>query len=423
VNADAIIVVDLGFGDAGKGVLTDYLVRARESDLVVRFNGGPQAGHNVVLPDGRHHTFSQWGSGTFLPRVRTLLSRFMLIEPYALLNEARHLASIGICEAYDRLLIDGRCRVITPAHVIANRIRERARGRAAHGTCGMGVGECVAHSLVRPDETLHAAELTEGSAVRRKCRATIDAMRESLGPAIEQATDDERRVLEDETWIAAAEEVYAQVGSRARIVDEVEAGRSIVLACKPVFEGAQGVLLDEVAGFAPHTTWSRTTRHNADELLHECGFAGSSTCVGVTRTYATRHGAGPLVSEDRSLDESLPEPHNASDGAQGKFRRGVIDFVMLRYASRACKGVDALAVTHLDRLPVLPARAVKAYQLPDGSVTRQITADTTCLGRVQPIFDAFGTDEAAFIQQLQQSIDVPVRFVSRGPTGRDVTTW
>src|SRR5690349_8592758 len=112
----AILVLDLAYGDCGKGTIVDFLTRAHAADLVVRFNGGPQAGHNVVTPDGRHHTFSQFGSGTFVPAVRTLLSRFMLIEPYAMVNEAAHLAELAVTDALDRLMIDARCPVITPAH-------------------------------------------------------------------------------------------------------------------------------------------------------------------------------------------------------------------------------------------------------------------------------------------------------------------
>src|SRR5437773_11389748 len=103
MRRQAIIVIGLAFGDEGKGSIVDFLTRRYNAHTVVRFNGGPQAGHNVVTSDGRHHTFSQFGSGTFVPGVRTLLSRFVLIEPYAMFKEAAHLNDIGVCDALDRL--------------------------------------------------------------------------------------------------------------------------------------------------------------------------------------------------------------------------------------------------------------------------------------------------------------------------------
>ncbi len=407
----AIIVVDLGFGDAGKGTLVDYFVRRHASDLVVRFNGGPQAAHNVVLPDGRHHTFAQFGSGTFVPGVRTLLSRFMLIEPYAMLNEARHLAEVGVADAFDRLLIDERCRVITPAHTVANRIRERSRGAEAHGTCGMGVGECVADSLARPDGVLRAGELRDDRTVIKKCRAAIAAMHQSLGTAIDFATPEERRVLEDDAWVGAAVKAYDDIARRASIVGSHEVNRVLGESTSPICEGAQGVLLDEAAGFAPHTTWSRTTRHNADELLHESGRGGGVTCIGVTRCYATRHGAGPFPSEDVTLDALLPEPHNGSAGPQGKFRRGLLDLVLLRYAIEACGAVDELAITHLDRLSLLPSGVASAYTNFSGRL------DTESIRHAVPVLSPVdATSPAVFCDAVATSLGVPVRHRSWGPT-------
>ncbi|HMA92189.1 MAG TPA: adenylosuccinate synthetase, partial [Polyangiaceae bacterium] len=99
----AFIVVDLGFGDAGKGLLTDALVRRHDIQLVMRFNGGAQAGHNVVTDSGRHHTFSQFGSGTFVPGVRTHLSRDVVVHPTALAVEAEVLTRQGVTDALERL--------------------------------------------------------------------------------------------------------------------------------------------------------------------------------------------------------------------------------------------------------------------------------------------------------------------------------
>jgi adenylosuccinate synthase len=170
----AITVVDLAYGDCGKGSIVDFLTRHHSAHTVIRFNGGPQAGHNVVTPDGRDHTFSQFASGTFIPATRTLLSRFMLIEPYALLNEAAHLSAIGINDALSRLLIDQHCPVITPPHQAANRLRELARGDKPHGTCGLGIGELMQDTLDHPQLMLRASDLADAAVVRKRLSVIAD---------------------------------------------------------------------------------------------------------------------------------------------------------------------------------------------------------------------------------------------------------
>src|SRR5690606_29247276 len=112
----AFIVVDLGFGDAGKGTIVDYLCRRERATLVVRTNGGAQAGHNVVTADGRHHTFSQLGAGTFVPGVRTHLSRFVVVHPTALAIEAQRLEARGVLDPLARVTVAGDAYVTTPFH-------------------------------------------------------------------------------------------------------------------------------------------------------------------------------------------------------------------------------------------------------------------------------------------------------------------
>ncbi|NUP38314.1 MAG: adenylosuccinate synthetase, partial [Streptomyces sp.] len=140
------VVVDLGFGDAGKGATVDRLCRGGGVTAVVRFNGGAQAAHNVVTPDGRHHTFAQFGSGT-LHGVPTHLSRFTVVDPLALAAEADHLRGLGVPDPYGLLTVDREAPLATPYHAAANRLREQARGAARHGSCGMGVGEAARYAL------------------------------------------------------------------------------------------------------------------------------------------------------------------------------------------------------------------------------------------------------------------------------------
>src|SRR5687768_676429 len=318
----AILVIDLAYGDCGKGTIVDFLTRRHRAHTVVRFNGGPQAAHNVVTPGGRHHTFAQFGSGTFVPGVRTLLSRFVLVEPYALFNEAEHLDSVGVVDALSRLVIDERCVVITPAHQAANRLRELARGDAAHGTCGMGIGETMQDAIDRPELTLRAGELRDRAVVRTKLRGTVDWKREQLRDAAAALRGHPKAArdlatLAEPTWLDAAVENYAALARAVSIADESQVGEILRSDGATIFEGAQGVLLDEWFGFHPHTTWSTTTFANAETLLEEAGFNGERTRLGVLRSYFTRHGNGPLVTEEANLAAALPEIHNGENGWQG----------------------------------------------------------------------------------------------------------
>jgi adenylosuccinate synthase len=324
------IVVDLGYGDAGKGTVVDWLTSpamgGEPVGAVVRFNGGAQAGHNVVTPDGRHHTFAQFGSGT-LHGVPTHLSRFMLVEPLALAGEAKHLAALGVPDPLALLTIDRRALVTTPYHAAANRARETARGSARHGSCGVGIGETMAFALAHPDDALRVGDCAAPAALRRKLRRLQEHYLDQFG-ALHSLRTPTRGAL------AGAYRAFAE---RVWLVDETYL--PALLGRRPVvFEGAQGVLLDEWRGFHPYTTWSTTTFDNAEALLAEAGQAGSAQRLGVTRPYLTRHGAGPFVTEDAALAAALPEPHNGTGTWQGPFRVGHLDLVALRYAVEVAGG-------------------------------------------------------------------------------------
>jgi adenylosuccinate synthase len=421
----AILVIGLAYGDCGKGSIVDFLTRQYAAGLVVRFNGGPQAGHNVVTLDGRHHTFSQFGSGSFVSGVKTLLSRFMFIEPYALLNEARHLGAISVGDAMDRLLIDRRCPVITPCHVAANRIRERARGDSAHGTCGLGVGELAQDLIACPDLMLYADDLANRAKVRAKLRRIHDLKREQVCHLIDSRNAGAGPLLED-SWIDVAVDVYEELARAATLVDDRDI-RSLL--CAPdavVFEGAQGVLLDESFGFHPHTTWSNTTFANAERLLCEARYDGEQLRLGVLRSYFTRHGHGPFVTEDSSLRGRLPEPHNSDAGWQGEFRIGAFDAVAARYAIEASGGVDALGITHLDRVAELPPMVCSAYRdgdrtIQDIPLRRPADLDhqedlTRLLWSCEPVYQPVPTEREAFLEVLRHQLRVPIGIESFGPT-------
>ncbi len=355
MRREAVIVADLTYGDAGKGSVVDYLANQAQSALVVRFNGGPQAAHNVTTPDGRHHTFAQFGSGTFVPGARTHLSRFMLVNPFNLYGEERHLREVGVGDAWERLTVDSMAKVITPWHQSANRIRELARGDRRHGSCGQGIGETMADSINTPDLTVRVSDFYSTRLLQQKLERVRDYKREQLGELIDQLPDNDQvkqelALMNDPLMVDQCLALYQDFSRRAQIVDKQYFDVLLERADKVIFEGAQGVLLDEWFGFHPYTTWSTTTFENALTILDEHGFDGQVTRLGLTRGYATRHGPGPFVTEDAELSADLPDLHNGHNRWQLGFRVGYTDLVALRYAIEVCGGIDALGVTCLDRM-------------------------------------------------------------------------
>ena len=356
----AIIVADLGFGDAGKGTVIDALTRAHTAHTIVRYNGGPQAAHNVVTPDGRHHTFAQFGSGMFLPWTRTLLSRFMIINPLNMLSEARHLRELGVTDAFARTLIDRHALVITPFQRTLNRLRELARADARHGSCGEGIGECMADALAHEDAVLRFGDLQDRATTIKKLHWLRDLKYPQFTALSRQLPISETIRRECMTFmhsrsIEDCADVFTYLAQQVRVVDEEDIRTVFDQSGTILFEGAQGVLLDENYGFAPYTTWSTTTFANAETVLRECDYQGEVHKLGVVRAYAPRHGAGPFPSEDETLTAVLPEPHNSWNDWQRAFRVGHLDLVMTRYALDMVGRPDSLAVTHLDRIDVLPA--------------------------------------------------------------------
>ncbi len=440
------IIVDLGFGDCGKGVLTDFLVRHFGADLVVRYNGGAQAGHNVIAPDGRHHTFSQFGSGTFVPGVRTYLSKHVVVHPGALLIEGDILVRMGVRDAFARLCLSDQALVITPFHQAANRIREIVRGDMRHGSCGVGVGEAVEDALSNAQDCVRVGDLANSLLLRRKLRsireqkraqlADLDATREA---SLAREWEVFKREDVIDTWISG----ISRIRELGLIVPDSVLQDCLQRAETVVFEGAQGVLLDADRGFHPFTTWSRCTTANAHDILQTMAPGAIVHQIGVMRSYAIRHGAGPLPTETHALT-SVVFDHNKYNEWQGPVRYGWFDAVLARYALDVTGGVDFLAVTHLDVLSNVDAwRYCTDYKLQDGLDDRFVDHDlsngllrdlplpnsltlaqrerfTQALAAVTPVTETCDADQRQVIQKIESLAGQPVGIISCGPRAENV---
>lgn len=350
----AWIVVGLQFGDEGKGTITDALSRRFRSNLTVRYSGSAQAAHHVHGADGRKHCFSQFGSGTFAG-ARTLLSGAMTINPVTLLNEADHLRrGSGIDDIMQSINVDARLMVITPFHRIMNHARETWRGAAKHGSCGAGVGEQKAHHLKAPWQTIYAGELEQREVVIAK----LEMQRAWFRNEIASLNTSDGLMLDG--YIGKLAEVDAPETAEffycIHPCVTSNAASMIAEAFHPVFEGSQGVLLDELYGFFPYTTWSDTTPRHAYRMLTEAGWANRIHTTGVARTYLTRHGAGPMPTESIEAGALINDDDNQFGQWQGHLRAGWMDTGLLRYAVDCCRttgGIDSMSITHADKLQLL----------------------------------------------------------------------
>lgn len=412
----AFLLAGLGFGDEGKGTVTDFLVRHYGAGLVVRYNGGSQAAHNVTDETGRHHTFAQFGSGT-LAGARTHLSRFMIVNPVSLWNETRHLEDIGISNPLSMMSIDPAALVTTHLHIAANRLQELARVEK-HGTTGMGVGETYVHARNAPGDALRWMDCMDKTIVRKK----LGRMRERYVAEYEAVREEPLfRWFTDDVRMVGFEELFCSMSSTLRRIEMRLDGDAFKGNDAVVFEGAQGVLLDAVLGFHPHTTWSDCTFNNALELL--AGFDCDVERIGVIRTFQTRHGAGPMPTHDPEFAPLLTGDHNLNGNPwQGELRAGALDLVLTRYALQGIGGVDGLAVTHADRVPngspvCLEYRygGIVFEELPHIIPSEQATA---LLSKVAtPLVTVAPVD--AFCDAVAELLRVPLRLISSGPRATD----
>lgn len=425
------LTLDLGFGDAGKGSFVDFLCRHDHAHTVVRYNGGAQAGHRVVTPDGREHVFSQFGSGT-LAGAATHLSRFMLVEPLAMMAEAAHLRELGIANPFAALTIDENALLTTPFHRAVNRLKELARGNGRHGSCGLGIGETAVDALTHPRTVPRIGDLRHPDTLRAKLAFVQATNLEKVLPLRPSLPDkeivwQELAVLEDSGWVDWLLEEYGRFFTLAPIVPASHLHQLLHRPGTVVFEGAQGVLLDEWVGFHPHTTWSNITFANAETLLQEAGYSGTVARLGLTRAYATRHGAGPFVSEDAGLTQLLPDARNGRHAWQQGFRVGWLDLLLLRYALEVVGSVDYLAVSCLDRVADLPEiQLCTAYQH-GGQRLERLTPSpqprdlvyqaqlTQLLHECRPILEEVA-DPSALLNRLVRELGLPIGVVSWGET-------
>lgn len=314
-------VIGANFGDEGKGLMTDYLVTVHQSDLVVRFNGGSQAGHTVVTPDGRRHVFGHFGSGCFAGAA-TLLSRFFILNPMTFMREYMEL-SVKFPPNMD-VIIDPTALVSTPFDMLLNQMAEMKRDGNRHGSCGLGIGETVERS--EKFLKITASDLTDEDRLRELLARVRDdwvpLRKHQLGLG-----SDQDHILKSPLLIDNYLSDVRFMLEQSKLQRDVVAIRA---ARNPVFEGAQGLLLDQNHEWFPHVTRSNTGIANVLTLLGEAGMREVEVYY-MTRAYLTRHGAGPLPRELGRLPfPGVVDQTNITNEWQGSLRFAYLDTDLLR---------------------------------------------------------------------------------------------
>jgi len=317
-------VIGIGFGDEGKGLVTNYL----DGDLVVRFSGGQQAAHNVVIGDNSH-IFSNFGSGT-MKGIPTYWSRFCTVDPIGMMNELDGLKKIGINPV---LYIDGDSPITTPYDKFhnVNNIDD-----INHGTCGVGVGSTI-------DREEHFYHLTFSDIFKSW---VLDTKLENIQKFYDVDIPDD---VMEEFIISCHEMVISEnfiltygIPTKYDVSDNI------------IFEGSQGLLLDQHYGFFPHVTRSNTGTKNIMEILKDRKNYTNEIYL-VTRAYQTRHGNGPMTNVSIDFNINNVNETNINNERQGKFRKSVLDLSLLEYGINKDKYIREsknknLVITCLDHI-------------------------------------------------------------------------
>ncbi len=421
----AIVVVGAQWGDEGKGKIVDVLTE--RADWVVRFQGGDNAGHTIVV-DGVTTALSLLPSGVLRQGVKCLLGAGVVLNPSVLISEMERVRQAGADVSPGRLVVDRDAHLVLDYHVAIDKAREHARGPHRIGTTCRGIGPAYEDRSQRSG--IRCADLLALGRIKTRIRAHVDEKNRILDTVLNSGMcvdfDSVWSKLELEAGILGP---YIGNGSR-QLFEALRRGESVI------FEGAQGVLLDQTHGTYPFVTSSSTVA-GAAPIGAGIGPRMIDAVCGVAKAYATRVGEGPFPTEmSDSLGDEIRARGHEFGTVTGRPRRcGWLDAVALRRAIRV-SGIDNLVLTKLDVLTGLrKIKVCTSYRL--GS---DVLDDFPALGHqfaeIAPVyeeFDGWGDDVSAarrwselpdslrtFVESLSALVDCPVSLVSVGP-GRDAT--
>ena len=419
------VIVGAQWGDEGKGKVTDLL--AEQADLVIRFQGGNNAGHTIVR-NGDEFKFHLIPSGILYKGLACAIGNGVAIDPKVLLGELEDLKRRGI--DVSGLHISANGHVIMPYHVLLDQAGEARLGKLRIGTTRRGIGPCYADKAARLG--IRIQDLLDEKILRKKIMAALEPKRQALRPHAKDPSIDLHTMTEE--YITYGHRLEPYISDTAKLCyDTLRAGGRVV------FEGAQGTLLDIDHGTYPFVTSSNPVAGAA------CVGAGVGPkeidhVWGVAKAYATRVGSGPFPTElDDDIGRHMLERGHEYGTTTGRARRcGWLDLVALRYASRI-NGLTDLVITKLDVLSGIdPLRVCTSYRHVEGAVFDDFPYHQSILHNSEAVFEelpGFGEEigdcrsaddlpSAAldYVHFISESVGLPVKLVGVGP-GRDQVIW
>ena len=417
-----VAVVGAQWGDEGKGKIVDWL--SERADVVVRFQGGHNAGHTLVI-DGKVYKLSLLPSGIVRPGKLSIIGNGVVVDPWHLAKEIEILRGQGVTINRDNLRIAENATLILPLHRDLDKLREEAAGSAKIGTTGRGIGPAYEDKVGR--RAIRAIDLASPEELQRKIDRLLvhhNALLMGLG----QPKLDGKQVCAE--LMAVRDAVLPYLAPVWHVLDEMRKSRKRIL-----FEGAQGILLDIDHGTYPYVTSSNTI---AGQAANGSGMGPSavSYVLGIAKAYTTRVGSGPFPSElFDDVGERIGQRGHEFGTVTGRKRRcGWFDAVLVRQAIKT-SGIQGIALTKLDVLDGFEEiKVCVGYEL-DGKRIDLFPASEESQARVKPVFESFegwkGTTQGArswndlpaqavkYVRYLEELIECPITLLSTSPERND----
>ncbi|OLR90912.1 adenylosuccinate synthase [Actinokineospora bangkokensis] len=419
----AIVLIGAQWGDEGKGKATDLL--GERVQWVVRYQGGNNAGHTVVLPDGQDFALHLIPSGILTPGVTNVIGNGVVVDPGVLLTELKGLEDRGVDTS--RLLLSADAHLIMPYHVAIDKVTERYLGKAKIGTTGRGIGPAYQDKVARVG--VRVQDVLDEKILRQKVEAALDVKNQMLVKVYNRKALEPERVVDE--VLGAAERFAHRIADTRLLLNQALERDEVVL-----LEGSQGTLLDVDHGTYPFVTSSNPTSGGAS-AGSGIGPTRITTVIGILKAYTTRVGSGPFPTE---LHDDMGERLRKVGGEIGvttkRLRRtGWFDAVIARYASRV-NGITDYFLTKLDVLSGLEKVPVcVAYEV-DGERCDDMPMTQTGFHHAVPVYEELPgwfedishcrtwaelpANARAYVERVEELAGARVSAIGVGP-GRDQT--